>query len=111
MAKTSAVELSQDNVTSLLDAESLPFAVALIRANDGKVVFANHLMSVIIRCPANEMVGSRIVGLFDDGKQRSEIFKLLKKSNFVPPKQINIRKNHDQSLNVTVNSSLLKFQN
>ena len=49
---------------SMLDAESLPFAVVLLRANDGQVVFANHLMSVILRRSANEMIGKTIPGLY-----------------------------------------------
>lgn len=94
----------------MLDAESLPFAVVLLRANDGQVVFANHLMSVILRRSANEMIGKTIPGLYDDGKQRSATFKLLRKSAVVPPKQIKITNFENDKLVVTAASSLIKFQ-
>ena len=105
------MELPNKSATSLLDAGSLPFAIAVLNASDGKVVFVNHLMSVILRCGEKELVGKTIPGLFDDSKQRSEAFKLLKKSVFVPPKKITIKNFDNQSLNVTVASSLLKYQN
>jgi diguanylate cyclase (GGDEF)-like protein/PAS domain S-box-containing protein len=111
MAATPPVELPQNTASSLLDAGSLPFAVTLLRANDGRVVFANHLMCVILRCGANEIKGKTISGLYDDGTQRSEAFKLLKKSTFVPPRQIEIKNFDNNKLNVTVASSLIKYQN
>lgn len=106
------VELPPDNATaSLLDADSLPFAVALLRANDGTVLFANHLMSVILRCSVEELKGKTIPGLYDDDKQRSEAFKLLMKNTFVPPKQIKISNFDNSSLIITTASSLSKYQN
>ncbi|MEM7401999.1 MAG: EAL domain-containing protein [Pseudomonadota bacterium] len=111
MASSTPVELPDTATTSMLDAGSLPFAVALLRANDGRVVFANHLMSVILRCNESELIGKTITGLFDEGKQRSDAFKLLKKSTFVPPKQITIKNFDNQSLNIITTSSLLKYQN
>ena len=110
-ANTAPVELQNKAAASLLDAGSLPFAIALLRANDGKVVFANHLMSVIMRCRADAMRGKTITGLYDDGQQRSEAFKRLKKNSFVPPKQIKISNFENSSLTVTAASSLLKYQN
>ena len=110
-ANTAPVELQNKAAASLLDAGSLPFAIALLRANDGKVVFANYLMSVIMRCSADAMRGKTITGLYDDGQQRSEAFKLLKKNSFVPPKQIKISNFENSSLTVTAASSLLKYQN
>ncbi len=111
MASSAPAELPNTTTTSMLDAGSLPFAVALLRANDGRVVFANHLMSVILRCSESELIGKTISGLFDEGKQRSDVFKLLKKSSFVPPKLIEIKNFDNQSLNVITTSSLLKYQN
>ena len=106
-----SVELQKDAATSMLDASSLPFAVVLLRANDGRVVFANHLMNVILRCDEKKLIGKTISGLFDEGKQRSDAFKLLKKSIFVPPKKLTIKNFNNQSLDVITVSSLLKFQN
>ena len=111
MASSAPMELANEEVTSKLDAESLPFAVALLRANDGRVVFANHLMSVILRSSETELIGKTISGLFDDAKHRSEAFKLLKKSTFVPPKKTTIKNFDNQSLNVITTSSVLKYQN
>jgi diguanylate cyclase (GGDEF)-like protein/PAS domain S-box-containing protein len=105
------VELPNDVTASLLDADSLPFAVALLRANDGTVVFANHLMSVILRCGVDELKGKTIPGLYDDDKQRSEAFKLLMKKTFVPPKQIEISNFDNKSLKIITASSLSKYQN
>jgi len=111
MAATPSVQMPNSAAKSLLDAGSLPFAVVLLSANDGKVVFANHLMSVILRCGADEMIGKRVTGLYDEGVQRSEAFKLLKKSTFVPPKKVTISNFENNSLTVTAASSLLKYQN
>jgi len=111
MASPAPVEEPPQLSESLIDAGSLPFAVALLRANDGTVVFANHLMGVILRLNANEMKGKTIAGLYENGKQRSEAFRLLKKSTFVPPKQIKISNFDNKQLNVTVVSSLIKHQN
>jgi len=69
----------------MLDGGSLPFAVVLLSASDGSVVYANHLMGVILRCGADEMKGKFITGLYDNGEERSKALKLLKKSSFVPP--------------------------
>ncbi|MGH1538548.1 MAG: EAL domain-containing protein [Gammaproteobacteria bacterium] len=110
MATTDVAELPK-NAAALLDAGSLPFAVALLCANDGSVVFANHLMSVILRCDVNELIGKTIPGLYDQGKQRSAVFKLLKKNTFVPPKQIKITNFDNKHLNIIAASSLLKYQN
>ena len=111
MAATTPVELPNSTAASLLDAGSLPFAVVLLSANDGTVVFANHLMSVILRCSEDELKGKTIPGLYDDGKQRSEAFKLLKKNTFVSPKQIEISSFDNSRLKITAASSLLKYQN
>ncbi len=111
MAATNPVELPKNVAASLLDVGSLPFAVVLLRANDGTVVFANHLMSVILRCSEDELKGKTIPGLYENGQQRSEAFKLLKKSTYVPPKQIIISNFDNNKLTVTAASSLLKYQN
>ena len=111
MASNTPIELPLDAATSLMDAESLPFAAVFLRANDGKVVYANHLMSVILRCSVDELKGNTISGLYDDGPQRSAVFKQLQKNTFVPPKQINIKNFENKNLVVTAASSLLKFQN
>jgi len=110
-ATTTSVELPNNAGSSLLDAGSLPFAVALLRANDGTVVFANHLMSVILRCGAYELIGKTVPGLYDDGVQRSEAFKLLKKNTFVTPKRIEISNFDGKSLKITAAFSLIKYQN
>ncbi len=110
-ATTTSVELPNNAAASLLDAGSLPFAVVLLSANDGTVVFANHLMSVILRSSTDEMIGKTIPGLYDDGTQRSKAFKLLKKNTFVPPKQIEISNFDNKNLKITAASSLLKYQN
>jgi diguanylate cyclase (GGDEF)-like protein/PAS domain S-box-containing protein len=111
MATATPMELPPNAAVSLLDAESLPFAVVLLRANDGQVVFANHLMSVILRRSADELKGKTIPGLYDDGQQRSVTFKLLKKSTFVSPKQIKITNFENDSFVITAASSLIKYQN
>ncbi len=111
VAATNTVALPRDIPASLLDAGTLPFAVALLRANNGSVVFVNHLMSVILRCSEDELKGKTITGLYDNGKQRSEVFKLLQKSTYVPPKQITISNFDNNKLTVTAASSLLKYQN
>ena len=108
---TPAAGMPENIASSVLDAGSLPFAVAILNANDGRVVFVNNLMTVLLRCDAEEIKGKTISGLYDDGKQRSEAFKLLKKSTFVPPKKVNITNFDNNSLTVTTVSSLLKFQN
>ncbi len=102
---------SRNTAASLLDAGSLPFAVALLRANDGTVAFANHLMSVILRCDENKLKGKTIPGLYDNNQQRSEAFKLLKKSTFVPAKQIKISNFDNHDLTITAASSFIKYQN
>ncbi|MFK7815110.1 MAG: hypothetical protein AB8B92_02140, partial [Gammaproteobacteria bacterium] len=111
VAAANPVALPRNIAASLLDVGTLPFAVALLRANDGSVVFVNHLMSVILRSSEGELKGKTITGLYDDGKQRSEAFKLLKKSTYVPPKQITITNFDNNALTVTAASSLLKYQN
>ncbi len=111
MATTTPMKLPNNAAASLLDAGSLPFAVVLLRANDGTVVFANHLMSIILRCSEEELKGKTIKGLYDDGKHRSEAFKLLKKNTFNPPKKIKIKNFENNRIQVTTASSLLKFQN
>lgn len=68
-------------------------------------------MGVILRCGADEVRGKTIPGLYDDGQQRSDAFKLLKKSTFVPPKQIKISNFDNNELTITAASSLLKYQN
>ena len=105
------MELPKNSDASLLDVGSLPFAVALLRANDGEVVLANHLMSVILRRNADKLKGKTIPGLYDNSQQRSEAFKLLKKSTFVPIKKIKISNFDNQSLTITAASSIIKYQN
>jgi diguanylate cyclase (GGDEF)-like protein/PAS domain S-box-containing protein len=111
LASDNAAKLPIDARPSLLDVGALPFAVALLRANDGTVVLVNHLMSVILRCSEEKLKGKTIPGLYDNGQQRSAAFKLLKKSTFVPPKQIQITNFDNNTLTITAASSLIKHQN
>ena len=96
---------------SLLDAGSLPFAVALLKANDGKVVFTNQLMSIILRCKTEDIKGKTISGLFDDAQLRSDAIKQLQKNTYVPPKKIKITNFENKSLVVVVATSLIHYKN
>ncbi len=111
MATPAPVELSENTATSLLDAGALPFAVVLLRATDGSVVFANQLISVILRRKANELIGKPIPGLYDQDGQRSDVIKLLKKNTFVPPKQIKFSNFDGDELTLIAASSLIEYQN
>ena len=110
MAVADPAQTPQINSASLLDAESLPFALAILRAKDGTVEFVNNLMTVLLRSSLDKIKGKKIPGLYDDNQERSEIFKLLKKSTFVPPKKITIKNSENKSLTISASSSLIKFQ-
>ena len=111
MAESTAVEMPTETAASLLDAGSLPFAVALLRADDGTVAYANNLMSMILRISLDELNGKTIPGLYEDSEQRSKTVELLKRSSFVPPKQIEIKNFDDKDLKIITAISLIKFQN
>ena len=100
VAETTAVEMPTEAAASLLDAGSLPFAVVLLRANDGTVAYANNLMSMILRIGLDELIGKTIPGLYEDSEQRSKTVELLKRSSFVPAKQIEIKNFDDKDLKI-----------
>ncbi|MEJ2114504.1 MAG: EAL domain-containing protein, partial [Gammaproteobacteria bacterium] len=72
---------------------------------------ANRLMCVILRCDENKLKGKTIPGLYDNSQQRSEVFKLLKKSIFIPAKQIKISNFDNHNLTITAASSFIKYKN
>lgn len=111
MAQSTSVEAYDEPATSLVDAASLPFAVALLRVKDGTVIYSNNLMGVILRIGVDELKNKVIPGLYDDKEQRSDEFNLLKKSTFVPPKPIKIKNFDNKNLTIIAATSLTKYQN
>ena len=111
MAHSIPIETHNEPATSLVDVASLPFAVALLRAKDGTVAYANHLMGVILRIGTDQLKDKVIPGLYDDQQQRSNACKLLEKSTFVPPKPIKIKNFDNNDLTITAATSLIQYQN
>ena len=97
--------------SSLLDAGSLPFAVAILNAKDGKVLFVNQMMSMILRCKAEDAKGKTVTGLFDDAQNRSSTVNTLKKNSFVAPKKIKLQNFDDKTLSVIAATSLINYEN
>ncbi len=94
-----------------LDAMSLPFPLAIVRAVDGNMLYANTFMSTMLGSNINDLYGKPIPGLFDDNGQRLEIFRLLKKRAFIPPKKIVITNANDKKIKVSASLSLTRYEN
>ena len=94
-----------------LDAASLPFPVAILRANDGHVMYANLMMSALLKYKDGELIGKSIAGLYDSGQQRSGIFKLLKQRDVIPAKKVTLKNSEYNAIKVLATVRLTRFEN
>ena len=81
-----------------LDAMSLPFPMAILRANDGHVMYANQMMAALMKCDVEELYDKPIQGLFDSGDQRSDVFKQLKRRAVIPPSTVTVLNSANKKL-------------
>ncbi len=94
-----------------LDAASLPFPVAILRANDGHVMYANLMMSALLKYKDGELIGKSIAGLYDSGQQRSGIFKLLKQRAVIPAETVTLKNSENNAIKVSATVRPTRFEN
>ncbi len=94
-----------------LDAMSLPFPVAILRANDGHVLYANTMMAALLQSKVDDLLGKAIPGLFDTGKHRSLVFKQLKRRTIIPPSTVTLTSAENKPIKVSASLSLTRFDN
>lgn len=89
----------------------MPFPFAILRANDGAVLYANLIMAALLNTEAENLHGKTIIGLFDDNKKRSQIFKLLKQRAVLPAETIIITDSANKNIKVSASARLSRYEN
>ena len=85
--------------------------MAILRANDGHVVYANTMMGALLHIETDKLLNNTIPGLFDSGEQRSQVFKQLKKRTVIPPSTVTITSTENKAIKVSASLSLTRFEN
>lgn len=85
--------------------------MAILRANDGHVLYANLRMGALLRCDVDQLLGKTIEGLFDTGKHRSIVFKQLKRRTVIPPTKVTLSNVDKEKLNASASLSLTRYEN
>ncbi len=114
LQSASATPLSDNptkNTPIQIGADSLPLPLLILRANDGKVMHANSLACALLNKDLTELVEDKVLGIYDDDKQRSEAFKLLRQQTYVAPKYSTITDSKNNKVVVSTNCSLIRFEN